>query len=1663
MPEEITIDQIIANLKAQNNMPGTVGEQQEPDYSQFSLKGAQRGFTPTAMAPQKKGLDMVEYTVNPLAIYDRMRDGTYVSRYRNFMGAEGNEDRLAQEQSSGEQWWNGITKNATKTLNYAFDATIGTAWGIIEGVSTGSFENFWDNELSQKMDDLNKSLDYSLPNYYTDEQKSMGFLESMGTANFWANDFAGGLAFVGGALIPEAILATVTGGATIPGSLAKLGFKTAAKTGFKKLAKEGVEALGKRGMFKADDLVRMRNAETSTDFVRALNRAKYGENIGNVLNTGRFLLQASNYEAAMEARHNFHDAMNDYYRTFEDKNGRPPSYEEMTEFTKDAVSAANGVYTANMAILTVSNLAMYGDTFKVGIKTRAKIKNSGNRLIGLGHTRKAGQDIVMKEATRGQKILGNTYMVLNKPISEGVWEEGMQGVAGTTMQNYLEAKYNPEMDDAYGMMASLSDAFAHQYGTKEGWKEMGIGMLIGFSGGAIQGQGFAGIRSNSWKARREQIEGQVEGANKARSNMINRLNEANSIATFSKIRQSKADNFESTDSDNSNLNVQFIKSQSEVKSSSEIKKDFDAIVDNIEFTGSQLDEIGGEDGVLQYKQSLKDEFARNQKDYNFAKRAIRALDLPNTLKDLKDTKLGPGNIYDIEDAMIMNIVAGKGSLEYAKNVAEQIGTLIGSEGVFNHLEHYNNLSEDKKAKIADRRSKKQRLNRLRKQALKYASQLEGVDTGGREFTSETQRQRYESNSEKYVVTNQEINALEQEISQLDEALAADLRAENFNIDQLTETNMDAYDIEQMVEEIDKLDKFVESLDKSGRTKDAQILKNLVEEYKAHSDAHREMNNMFRRMTDTNFFRKKEGRKLVDRVIGKRYTMSDDFRKMLKENDAIIDKSLKAVGYRGTETVEEIVQEAIENNEELSERAKYRLESLIRLQLGYQKMGQKLNEIQDETEIVESVDETVNDPLKGDTVVLKKRVNPEGKDLSNLDVLNELIEEITSQIDSFKEGRLAEAKRAELNTELEQLKKLKADREKNPLSAAEQTGLNALREDLKTEEGEFGDPNRAKEIKQQIEELESREVTPEMTQEVEDRIEEINKELDELGNKGIIKTMKSDDYKRMYALTEKKRSDEGLTDEEQEELDELSENFDQWIELTGTVAEGLRLSDLITQKVVLETTEIANVEKVGNITSSEVIENNELSDETGAANYQLGQTYEGVTAVGYKGKVKIAGISAEALIDKVGFPFEYETNDQGNIIIEPEVRDFINENSDVSILPTNENLTTNYSMVLETVTNPDGSTTTSAMKTDYNADFSTQMDPEAIYEMSPGESVTFEVDPTDDYNAELLEKYQNAKTEKSKKTALNALKKGLVIRILNEDGVFVAVGKGKRSTGTKTAEGMKYEALRDQIVEDIEFIERIADTGVAEELENIGEVTVKKIYLGHPNFNFVKNEDGTVAIVERELTEQDIEKIDDIGYIQNGEVQTHSGKGAVDMTFMNKVMRKKTENKVPFVVFTKGNIRVAYPVTLAEDGAMDNSEFEKIYNSSTDPVKKAASLNEFMASRGIDIKLPGNSFVTVGKSNLNDKFFSEKLAQLNSIKYFSGIENWVDKKVAMSETLQSGVSINIALSDPLHSPKVQLDYSGLDIKVSKQDMPDSSPKEVVTKGVDDMMNALNEDC
>jgi hypothetical protein len=1640
----------------------------------------------------------VSYDMPKSAVYDRLSDGSYIPKFENYIGATGNEERLAKNQGGFEQAVRGLTKFSAKVGLYASNAIIGTAVGIYEGISTGSLDAVWNNSFSNKIDDINKRLDNNLANYYTEEEKSLGLLAAIpgfgGATNFWFNDVAGGLAFVAGAMLPEAIIGVLSGGTTLGISAAKIAAKTGGKALGKSIAKEAAETGFKKVLRK---IPLYKQYEKGNEVMRSLHRGIMGGNVGEGVGTALFLARTSNFEAGMEARHNFHSSIEAFHSDFVSMNDREPTYEETTDFMRDAKSAANGVYGANLAILTVSNAVMFSSKFKSGRDATKSLSNRFNRHFGLGVKHTEGAASKMIKSTKGQRILGNTYLRLGKPAVEGLYEEGFQGVAGTTMQNYLEAKYNPKTETVYDFWAAMTDGFANQYGTADGWKEMGIGMIIGSMGGTMQkGQpNFAGFGKGSRKNRQEEIEKQVENTNTGQENLIKNVNTATALSNFSNVAKSGGNSGSISAVEETVTNAEYIKSQEALKTEKEIIADYDAVVDNTELSEEQLSEFDllGEDGGSVnteegYKSNLKESFRKDYANYKFARRAVVALGLDDKDRgDFKDTK---GNTWEIQDHLIRNIMIGKTGLENAKTIASQIDAVIGSNGIFSSLEHYGGLNLEKRKAVIRVKIKQDRLEKLKEKSKNFANKIAGLPSKGAGNYAESTKQRvYQETSDKAFAVQKEIYELEKEILELGEALDADLRAENFNIDKLTTVDGSNEGMLDAITEIDKLDKFILSLEKAGRITEAEELEAMVEEYKMNSDAHREMNNTHRRMMSTNFFKSGEGKGLRKAIIGSKYTMSEEFKKELEENDEAIDKSLRLVGYRGKSEIERLIKVRLEENEELSEREKFRLESILRLQLGYGAVEKEVIEANKEAsqEVIESGRVRGKGKLQGDTVQLKRRLEAEGKDLGNVSVLGNLISKITTALDIFKLGKVDNARIGELQSRLEDLTKKINKIDKESIQAQ----IKGFEEDLaavkRISTPEMSKEEEIKGLEKQIAEKKS-----ELSEDLDVQVEAIKAEIKEVKTQKVFKIMKSPEYKRLYELNTKKANGE-ITLEEVQELEILEEDIDQWMMISGIQVEGIRLSDLIQQKSVLDSTTIEPIKKVVTPSTEQIIDSGEIPDNNGSANYSFAQSYDGVTLVkNKKGLIEVSGMNWETFANAVGIPIKefkakgkrgkrkmptelFEVNERGNILMTNDVVEMINSIGRVTIGVTSEGLTTNYSMVLNTKESEDGGEETTVLKSDFQSSFEKIMDITALYDIKPGEEVVLEIDPKDKYNKELIEEYNNATTDKGREKVRDKMRKGLVIRVLRKSkkGEFVAVLKSKRDGGMRNkAISDKFEALRDQIVNNEKIFQPLIDkNGFTRKLKFEG-IKVKTVYIGHPNFNYSKNEEGKAVIETIGLTENDIKNIDDVGYVdENGNTKTMSGKDGVKLTFIAEAVRTAPAGaKIPFVVISKGNQRIAIPVVVDPNEKEDLTDFEDIYNSSRSDADKAAELNIFMAKRGVDIKLEGNSFIAVGVTNLTDsKFFTDKLAQLQDINYFRDLETWSDSGNSKEQVLAQGVSTSVNIIDPVHSPKLMLDYTGLDIEISEKSVPNAKKvnektSKEATKNLDATLKNINErDC
>lgn len=427
---------------------------------------------------EDKKVKFKDYTTSFDAVYAPLSDGnSFVARYESYLPNVNNEERLAKQQSAGEQWANGFSKLGLKTLTAVGGGTIGIVDSLVTGIKEGSLSAAYNSDFNKWLDDLNTKMDYKLPNYYTEEDRNKSFFNQMGTANFWADKVFGGLSFTIGAIGSEAIWASLTGGTSLlaksaMGGLARFSSKALTKTA----TKEALSAYkGLVGTVIAD-------ATKAKNFMDA---GVKGANIAKALDTGRFLVTSSGYEAGVEARQYMKQTEADWIENFENTNGRQPDASELASFRDKLTTAGNVVFAVNVGIVGLENMLTIGKLVR-GKSISPEVNNSwlNRNLFGVGYTETEGAVVKAVEATMKQKIAGRTYGLLKVGASEGLFEEGLQGVASKSAEDYVLSAYDEnKIKQGYNVIDSIAKGFHEAYGTKEGLEEVGIGVLVGLIGG----------------------------------------------------------------------------------------------------------------------------------------------------------------------------------------------------------------------------------------------------------------------------------------------------------------------------------------------------------------------------------------------------------------------------------------------------------------------------------------------------------------------------------------------------------------------------------------------------------------------------------------------------------------------------------------------------------------------------------------------------------------------------------------------------------------------------------------------------------------------------------------------------------------------------------------------------------------------------------------------------------------------------------------------------------------------------------------------------------------------------------------------------------------------------------------------------------------------------
>lgn len=513
------VDYVYDSVKAKANEVDTLLEIRDKEREDLSYY---RDFFNSAAEPKK--VSFQEGTINIDDAYTRLSDGTYITRYdEGFLAGANNEEIYAQRQSTSSKWLNGLGKFVGKTAVNVVGGTIGTAWGAISAIGEGNWENIYDNSFYDMLDDYNTKMDNSLAaNYRTQEEQNMGFFESATTANFWADDFLGGASFLVGTVLSEATLAAATGGISLAVTAGRYGLKASKYLNAAKDLTKGIKAASNtyQKFNRADNILHgLKNA------------SKFGK-VGELAHAARFAYTSAGFESGMEARLYQKEQEANFYRDFEEFNGRKPTPLEVTTFKDNLDKTTNALFATNMALVGSSNLAVLGKAFNVQSPFKLSKKSFDKYVFGKGVTTKTGDfgERVSTEAikkTKLQRGLGVASGLLKAPIYEGLVEEGGQAMSSNAMEQYLTSRYNPNKE-ALDVAEAFYNGFSETYGTKEGWKEIGLGMLIGMLGGGasnvLQGQNFFEEAVEGWKEQDTQSVGRAQQMNAYKgTDLVNQL------------------------------------------------------------------------------------------------------------------------------------------------------------------------------------------------------------------------------------------------------------------------------------------------------------------------------------------------------------------------------------------------------------------------------------------------------------------------------------------------------------------------------------------------------------------------------------------------------------------------------------------------------------------------------------------------------------------------------------------------------------------------------------------------------------------------------------------------------------------------------------------------------------------------------------------------------------------------------------------------------------------------------------------------------------------------------------------------------------------------------------------------------------------------------------
>lgn len=779
----------------------------------------------------------------------RLSTGEWIPKYESYINNVDNDDRLSRSQSGWEKTYRGLGKFIYKSALYGIGGVGQSVYGLKELVTKGTLSAMYDNSFARWLDDMDKRGDYTLNHYYSKEERDAGFLKSMFTTNFWTNDLLSGAAFTAGAVLSSY-------------AFAGAGLMNAARMG----ARIGATIAG---MGKAV-------SATKTGFNAMLRAARIGRGIGKGLDNLTFIGTSTLWEASVESRSGLMESEENFKQAYRNAYGREASYEELMKFRADNADAANAIFAANIGILTLSNIAMFGDMFGMDLGVDKFIKRN---IFGVGAERMDNGTLRIITPKKWQKIAGNTFNIIKRPVSEGLYEEGLQGVASKSAEDWVESRYNPmAIRQNIGYMEAIKNGFKETYGSNQGWKEIGIGMIIG----SIMGvRSLGGIKE--WSQDMSRNKGMVEAYNTNAGALTSAAVQAirGSMALNAQLSGLKTDN-NADDIPNSRIvdktfsDAVFnrLRYDQEMGMLDDTKENFKTVIESIPNSDIASDMNMTDEQVNEYKSNLISEF--NKKVDNFT--------MANRFADSLTDGISNRSFNAYISNMVYNGLEAKDNLN---DIANQLRRIYNTD-IGPALDIYSRLNPDSSRDLEELRKLTDDIQRMEKNILRLQQSVASKDA-------------LESDKAKLVKENDRLLKLTEDRIALERKLTTLINSEA-DISKLflnrNDSRISAADLMAAYDTIADFENVV-SIRGVDDYKEAMAL---LSEYRHNLVAYKNINESLRRMRDRRFIRAQERgfMKILSNVWGKTYEEDDskyDFRNTdnpdandLYANDQAIDKA-----------------------------------------------------------------------------------------------------------------------------------------------------------------------------------------------------------------------------------------------------------------------------------------------------------------------------------------------------------------------------------------------------------------------------------------------------------------------------------------------------------------------------------------------------------------------------------------------------------------------------------------------------------------------------------------------------------------------------------------------------------------------------------------------------